>query len=66
MSVSPGFLAPDAFAFAFPHAINLAEAGGKIDDKRIGHSCKQAGLRMVVNVSNSRIPFLLGNDAYKP
>lgn len=36
MSVSPGFLAPDAFYFAFPQAINLAEAGRKIDDKRIG------------------------------
>lgn len=37
MSVSPGFLAQDAFYFAFPRAIHLAEAGRKIDDKRIGY-----------------------------
>ncbi|KAF8160934.1 armadillo-type protein [Crassisporium funariophilum] len=36
MSVTSGFLARDAFDFAFPHAINLAEAGKKIDDKRMG------------------------------
>ena len=47
MSVSPGFLAPDAFAFAFPHAINLAEAGRKIDDKRIGLFFQQVGLSIV-------------------
>ena len=44
---APRFLAPDVFAFAFPHPINLAEAGEKIDDKRIGRSSKQAWLRMV-------------------
>ena len=35
-SVTPGFLANDAFEFAFPHAINLVEAAKKIEDKRIG------------------------------
>jgi hypothetical protein len=36
LSVTPGFLAKDAFEFAFLHAINLVEAGKKVEDKRIG------------------------------
>lgn len=35
-SVTPGFLPIDAFEFAFNHAINLAETGKRVDDKRIG------------------------------
>jgi AP-4 complex subunit epsilon-1 len=35
-SVKAGFLAKDAFDFAFPHAINLVEAGKKLEEKRIG------------------------------
>lgn len=35
-SVTPGFLPTDAFEFAFHHAINLAETGKRVDDKRIG------------------------------
>ncbi|KAJ3511219.1 hypothetical protein NLJ89_g4224 [Agrocybe chaxingu] len=36
-TISPGLLGKDAFEFAFLHAINLAEAGQKIEDKRIGY-----------------------------
>ncbi|KAF8971037.1 armadillo-type protein [Flammula alnicola] len=36
-SVTPGFLAADAFDFSFHHAINLAETGKKVEDKRIGY-----------------------------
>lgn len=35
-SVTTGFLPADAFDFAFHHAINLAETGRKVEDKRIG------------------------------
>ncbi len=35
-SVTPGFLPTNAFKFAFHHAINLAETGKRVDDKRIG------------------------------
>jgi len=35
-SVTPGFLAKDAFDFAFPHAINLATSAKKAEEKRIG------------------------------
>lgn len=59
ISASPGFFTPNAFAFAFPHAINLAEAGVKIDDKRIGHSRTLQAPHGGVNASTSRISFLL-------
>ncbi|KAF4621331.1 hypothetical protein D9613_000541 [Agrocybe pediades] len=36
-TVTPGFLPPDAFDFAFPHAINMAEAGRTIEEKRLGY-----------------------------
>ncbi|KAF9528535.1 armadillo-type protein [Crepidotus variabilis] len=36
-AVTPGFLPHDALDFAFSHAINLAAAGGKIEEKRIGY-----------------------------
>ncbi|KAF9474581.1 ARM repeat-containing protein [Pholiota conissans] len=36
-SVTTGFLPADAFDFAFHHAINLAETGRKVEDKRIGY-----------------------------
>ena len=35
-SVTTGFLPADAFDFAVHHAINLAETGKKVEDKRIG------------------------------
>lgn len=34
----PGFLVPGSFEFAFPHALNLAEVGRTIEEKRIGAS----------------------------
>ncbi|KAF8904368.1 armadillo-type protein [Gymnopilus junonius] len=37
LSVTPGFLPKTAFDFAFPHAINLAEAGRNVEDKRLGY-----------------------------
>ncbi|TEB37502.1 ARM repeat-containing protein [Coprinellus micaceus] len=33
----PGFLVPGSFEFAFPHALNLAEVGRTIEEKRIGY-----------------------------
>uniref|UniRef100_A0A8H7Y844 Clathrin/coatomer adaptor adaptin-like N-terminal domain-containing protein n=1 Tax=Psilocybe cubensis TaxID=181762 RepID=A0A8H7Y844_PSICU len=36
-AVTPGFLAKDAFDFAFSHAINLIEVSTKIEDKRLGY-----------------------------
>lgn len=36
LTVTPGFLDGDAFGFALPHAINLAEAGVTVANKRIG------------------------------
>lgn len=41
-SVTPGFLAKDAFEFAFPHAINLVEVAKKIEDNRIGALHRQS------------------------
>ncbi|PPQ89520.1 hypothetical protein CVT25_012192 [Psilocybe cyanescens] len=35
--VTHGYLAEDAFDFAFSHAINLAEAATRIEDKRLGY-----------------------------
>ncbi|PPQ74498.1 hypothetical protein CVT26_007958 [Gymnopilus dilepis] len=37
LSASPGFLPNDTFDFAFPHAINLAETGKAVEDKRLGY-----------------------------
>ncbi|GLB37288.1 putative ARM repeat-containing protein [Lyophyllum shimeji] len=36
-NASHGFLAADAFNFAFPHAITMAEGGRTMDHKRIGY-----------------------------
>ncbi|KAF5321369.1 hypothetical protein D9619_001522 [Psilocybe cf. subviscida] len=35
--VTSGYLRDNAFDFAFHHAINLAESGKKVEDKRIGY-----------------------------
>lgn len=36
-AASPGFLPPGTFDFALTHALNLAEVGRTVEDKRIGN-----------------------------
>ena len=36
MTITHGFLPNDAFDFALPHAVGLAEEGQKLEQKRIG------------------------------
>lgn len=47
-SVTPGFLTSDAFDFAFHHAINLAETGTNVEQKRIGRQSEQYMTRETV------------------
>lgn len=36
MTITHGFLPNDVFDFALPHAVGLAEAGQRLEQKRIG------------------------------
>jgi len=38
MTIAHGFLPNDAFDFALPHAVGLAEASQRLEQKRIGTS----------------------------
>ena len=64
-SVTPGFLANDAFNFAFPYAINLAEAGTTIENKRIGARTLLPSIYTFADVI-FRLPILLRDDASGP
>lgn len=64
-SVTPGFLAKDAFDFAFPHAINLATSAKKTEEKRIGRPENGSFEFLIRSSMFRRVSFLFGDYAYR-
>jgi hypothetical protein len=55
-------LPPGALEFALSHAVNLAEAGSSIEERKAGTFCVDS-IHVVCRTARARVPFLLRDHA---
>ena len=61
MNTVAGF-PPGALEFALPHAVNLAEAGSSIGERRAGTSLPDS-IHVVCRTARARVPLLFRDHA---
>jgi hypothetical protein len=55
-------LPPGALEFALPHAVNLAEAGSSIEERKAGTSFADL-IHIMCRIARARVSFLLRDHA---